>query len=551
MEVLYRVKFERFNTVFYKEHTNIPPSNPKSFLDDESVLVMNATEKHPLFTHKSSSTSEEDFEKNYGNPMCSVSVSRVTVVVEKNEDKVSAKLFLYEKNRSAGKVYFTKSSKMFFVTYKFSTNDVYNGQVINSFKKRKFVKWVRRNYFLSKPFKHFSVVLQNCISTYKDMNIDCNSVTIMGDVIKNFESQIPNFENNFPYDLDENLYKHYLKVRGIKYPDNFTVYHTSFFPLPNKRILKKAKNKLVDAFMISNQICGDKVRKILHVVDFINVNFFKQVTEFFGEKYIKNQDDNFIKNLFQFKSGYNIPAIDGISKKERDNSFMVFKEVLENRQNLGYSFIDHINMYNQIKKFESIKWKSTNIEEFNKEHLDWTEKYTNYTKGKYTRFYDEKFLSKLREPLLENYFPVPLTNSEEYVEESFRQSNCVKTYVDKCASFCISLRKDSPDGNDRATIEYIMNKKSDGVISFSRLQSLGRFNSKLNESWNNVLSVLDVKMDYLSRTTNFSTPKVKVEVYNTEFESDSEFSDYGLQWTSPFLKTITPNYLMNNFEHLF
>jgi len=559
MEVLYKIKLERFNTNFQYEYNDIITNHMIDNLDSinnifdlESYSKMNGTEKHPYFKHKETSTTQEDFEKNYGNPMCGVALSRLTVVVEKNEDKVSMKIFIYQKHRSPGKVYFVKASRMNFITYKFSTNDLYCGNLINSFKKRRYSKSVKRNYFISKPVNSFAITLQNQLTIFKNNNVNYNSVDIMTEVIKVFSNQIPNFSNDFQYSLDENLYKHYLKIRNIKYPDNFLTFFSSFFPLPNKRFLKKSKYKLVDTFMMVNKLTGDKIRKILHTSNFINMNFYKQTENFFGEKYLKNQDENIIKNIFETKNGYTIPTIDEISPKEKNNSFSVFKEIIgynkekelkNQNHHLMYSFIDHINLYNRLKLLEPVKWKSNNIKDFNVEHSDWTDKYSYYTKGIYTRYYTEEFLTKLKEPLLDNYYPVVLTTSSEYNEESFRQSNCVKTYVDKCHSFCLSLRKGSNESENRATIEYHIRKDINGLISLSRVQSLGKFNSRLNDEWNLVLQNLDIRVNFLLRTTKFETPKVKVEIGNRVVESDSDFSDtFGLIWSSPYMKLLNSDY---------
>jgi hypothetical protein len=551
MEVLYKIKFEKFNTVFHQEYTTIPVgrkiekhvgNNIFELKDDYSIVEM-GSEKHPLFKHKCTSTTEEDFEKNYGNPMCGVGVVRMTIVVERNEDKVAIKVFQYQKYRAPGRVYFTKSSKMMFVTYKFSTNELYSGSLINSFKKRKFRKSVRKNYFASKPISVLSVHIQNQLGMFKNTDNYLDSIDVIQNAVNSFLKEIPNFNNDFPYSVDENLYKHYLNLRNIKYPNNFPTYLNAFFPLPKKKLLEKSKYKLVDTFMLSNNLVGDKIRKILHTVEFINVNFYLQLEKLFGEKYLKNQDESIIKKIFENKNGYNIPVPDGFTDKERNNSFSVFKEILTNNDRLLYTFIDHIIMYNKLRLFESVRWRSTNIEKFKDEHNDWSDRYSHYTKGTYTRYYTEEFLNKLREPILGEYYPVVLTTSSEYNDESNKQSNCVKTYVDRCSSFCLSLRKGDTNGDERATIEYRIRRRDDGTLYFSRVQTLGRFNNRLSDEWNSPVENLDTRMDFLSKTIKIERPKVKVEIGNKSIESDSEFKEqYGLDWTSPYMRHIQPSY---------
>ena len=52
-------------------------------------------EKHPYFKYSRSEETKESFEKNYGNPMTKVETQRLTFVVERNEEKVSMKLFIF------------------------------------------------------------------------------------------------------------------------------------------------------------------------------------------------------------------------------------------------------------------------------------------------------------------------------------------------------------------------------------------------------------------------------------------------------------------------
>ena len=75
------------------------------------------------------------------------------------------------------------------------------------------------------------------------------------------------------------------------------------------------------------------------------------------------------------------------------------------------------------------------MESFREEHMDWADRYSHYTRGRYTRHYFKPFMDKVQESIdsVNNgvYYPVVLTTSLEYILESSLQSNCVKTYVNK------------------------------------------------------------------------------------------------------------------------
>jgi hypothetical protein len=116
-------------------------------------------------------------------------------------------------------------------------------------------------------------------------------------------------------------------------------------PLASKRVLKKCGYKLVESFMMNNKLTGDKIRRVLQSAEFINEKFYKQVEEFFGEKFLRHQSDEVLKSIFEFRHGYQIPSDDNLmSETEKKNAFEVFKSVISCMSNLQ-TFIDHINFY--------------------------------------------------------------------------------------------------------------------------------------------------------------------------------------------------------------
>jgi hypothetical protein len=332
-------------------------------------------------------------------------------------------------------------------------------------------------------------------------------------------------------------------MRDIKYPNNYPTF-ISLFPLPNKKILKKCKNKLVDSIMMVHKLKGDKIKKVLHISNYINIEFYKKVESFFGEDFIRHVKDNEIHTVINFKGGYSLPNLEyELSKAEVKNIFDIFITTL-NGVNNYHNFIDHVRFYNLIKKYENIKWKSFNISTFNKEHSEWTDKYDHYTKGTYTRFYGEQFTKVTTQVIKidgEDYYPVLLTSSNEYNMESTAQSNCVKTYIDRASAIIFSVRKGSIDSQERATIEYQIGLGFKDQLVFRRRQSLGRFNYSLDKKWDMVLNKLDENLN-LSKDY-FEKPKVRVEFGGGVIESESHFGEdnkSNFDWVSPYLKHIRP-----------
>jgi hypothetical protein len=566
MEVFFKRKYEKFNTVYHKDHNNLPVLvNEKTnegeidiWSGDLNVVTgrISGTAKHPMFDYLKSSNTEENFVKEFGNPMCTVHLERVTLVVEGDDTKVSIKLFQYMKHRDVGKPYFRKQSQVKFITYKFDKNDLFFGQITNGFKKKKYSSSVRRNFFASNPFASIEVAFHNVFSPYKKDSED-SAKEILSQALNVFVSKIPNIDVMSGYNWDEIFYLNFLKNRNIKVPNNCLVFrHT--IPLPSKRVLKKTGGKLLDSYMLNKGFNGDKLRKVLHEVSFINDQFYKQVENFFGEKFLKHQSTESLKNIFEFKSGYQMPGdIETLTDLEKKNAFKVFEGMIKSTQNIQ-TFIDHVNFYVMLKPLEDIKWKSYDSMTFRREHEDWTDRYSHYTKGSYTRYYDEDFIKGVEQPIYNvnsiEYHPVVLLNSHQYNSESSRQHNCVKTYIDKASSLIVSFRENDIDSDERATIEYMIMKSGEKGFKLKRVQTLGRFNKSLDAKWDLVIEELDNRINSLVEKS-FKLPKVKVDFKNQSIISESCFTSGNewrtVEWVSPFLKNgLRPNYYNNGLDNL-
>ena len=130
-----------------------------------------------------------------------------------------------------------------------------------------------------------------------------------------------------------------------------------------------------------------------------------------------------------------------------------------------------------------------------------------------------------------------LKNSEEYNEESIIQSNCVRTYVKRPESLIISLR-DVGNSNERVTIEYRI--KFDGkILELNRVQSLGRFNSRLDDYWNYPIKLLDDRIYNMVKDGLFTDLGVEVNFNNVKIKSGYKVNEVTISKVLPMNNDVS------------
>jgi len=537
-EVLYKNEYVRYESIKYKDYSPIDSlSNETS--NDEDVFQLhcsksNATQKHPLFLHDSTFKDEEAFLKNFGNPMWSVSKQYFMVVVEKEGDKVAIKTFEGFVHRRSGVQWFKKVKNMSFISVNVKTGDVYVGNMVNYHLKRKCKKRLRRNYFIGEPINIMMSNIKN------NLRIEDNG-TVAIDAISTFMNEIDRSDTFGDLTFSQRLFKFYLNKRGVKFPNNFYVFTDSWYGPNIKKCLKRNNNRMIDALMTHYKISGKQVKKALHNCEYLNLQVYRVAVEMFGYDWL-NQEDSLILSCLNFKNGITVPPDEFysyVSNEELKRVFKLFKQVVVNQILDSYTFYDHIRLYTELKSFgeTDLKWMSSDDSQskFREEHLDWSDKLEHYRNGTYTRIYPEYSYELIQTPITVDsnvYYPVLLDDSQNYNKESAQQSNCVKTYIGKCSSIIVSIRKGDIDSDERATIEYLITKHS-GNLNIERVQSLGRFNNKLEEEWNDILFKLDEVMLYYVKDERFDTVQIKKKCKNgVELNSTSDWNANGrLFWT--------------------
>jgi hypothetical protein len=481
------------------------------------------------FDVKDEHNTEEMFIEHYGNPFAYVEMTRRIITITKEGDKITFKMFWYNRRRRIASKWFKTNTQCKFITFNHKTNALYTGSLDNYHLKRNCRKRIKRTLFNSDPINKIRCWVRDSFSDEDKKTIDVP--TIVNQVVSVFVNSIPGTEKYPELLPEQKIYRRYLDAQGVKYPNNWFELIDAY-PQPKKKDLVKCDYKYVDALMKVHNLKGDKIKKSLHTVTkFVDANHFNSACKIFGEKFILNQPDDII-NLFLSAwdlgtlSG-NVTFFNSLSKSEKLNFFEIYKLYYRKLIN-SHTVNDHIRFYNFLKNLEPVKWKSKTHDEFTQEHYDWSEKYNHYTNGDFTRIYNPTFVEKVNEVILTKdgpYFPEVLTTSKRYNNESFFQNNCVKTYVKRINSLLISLRRGEGDTEERASIEYdivpLVWSNGDFNFKLNRVQTLGKFNHRLDSSWDDVLVKLDERISVMEYEKLFDTLQIE-----GEFGGRKVFSDY-------------------------
>jgi len=547
-EVLFKKEFVSYETIEHESYSEFPYVKrmiQSQTLNFELEDGPEPTKKHPLFIYKKTNKTEEEFVTRFADQLYSVTRNNVTIVVERDGDKVAIKLFWGYKHRRPGVVWFKTIKHVEFISVNTKTGDVYVGGIDNYHLKRKSKKRINRNYFIGEPLNNLSLSIRNCIRRVdSNLDVDCTQ-----EALEVFIQTIDPIDNFGVLTNNQRLFKFYLNKRGVKFPNNFHIYTNEWFGPEIKKILKKTDNRMVDAVMVRNELSGKQIKKALHNCEGLNLPMLTLARNMFNDDWV-NQDYELILGCLNSNINYYPLPVDFkefVTNEELKRVFKLFRHVVIHGTLDAHTFYDHMRFYCDLKLYEpNIKWMSSDDDksDFRGEHLDWVDKIQSYREGTYYRKYPDYSYRVISEPIEhggEVYYPVLLDNSKSYNQESAIQSNCVKTYIGKCGSMIVSLRQGGVDSDVRATVEY---KLSQALVSktiyVDRVQSLGRFNKKLTEEWDDVLFKLDGRMLYYVKDEKFDTVKIKkVHKSGLELESTSYWRDDGrLVWDKDKIENI-------------
>lgn len=519
----------------------------------ENVDRHSSKSKYGYFKFKKQENiSDEDVRKYYADKTKTLTIIHAIVEVVQDGDKVSIRFKYTTRTRQKGGQYFKITRTNSFVTYNIRTKNFYFGRIAK--KNKKLVsKKIRCNQFKNPVLTELKLTIRRTFNhlmtktgDWKDMISTRTEHGSYGDevayrALEQFAYAIFN-KNLILFDyksnhLENQLYKLYLQDNNISFPD--TVGQYSVIQIPKSKMLKEGN--IVNCFMNENNIKGRHARTILNQNKDIDFHTLNEVYHNFGVDYFNMIRKSFFSRSTEgmYNAWFNMIDVKvncriyGLNKSDKKRIVNLINE----SPDIDWGLIkNHLYMINELKKFgEDFKMNFTNRHDFNHEHYNITELLEKFKEGKVTRIYNEEFIREVEEPIYGfhiDYYPVVLTSSLQYNEESKTQSNCVRTYVEYPECFIISLREGSWYGNVRATIEYKITKKS-----LDRVQTRGRFNANLNEIWDIPIEILDNRIEMLFKKGKFDLPKLI-----KEFSNGKVIERYALFVDDDEMKSIYPRW---------
>jgi hypothetical protein len=320
---------------------------------------------------------------------------------------------------------------------------------------------------------------------------------------------------------------------------------------------------LVSYVMSLLQLKGDNIRKILNFntnIDFndlmslfkiLGVDYFNKITNtsIFSNNSLAS--NNYFWNYYIDEIPKQIERFDlKITNTEKNNIVHIINSFKYHEQLT--SLFDHLEFKSKLNNYgENVKIRAKTYDQFVDEHDEWSKMVKSYQNGVVERNYGEnaKNVEKVIEHNGVSYYPVLLTTTTDYDNESTIQHNCVRTYSEKAHCIIISLRKNSSDSKERLTIEYAINKGG-----LNRVQTKARFNQIPNEEWNGVLQLLDDNVKECWNKVEINLPEIKKTFRNSKvitaratYPKDNKTYFLVPVWDNPAVEQFrTFNYLFDD-----
>ena len=467
----------------------------------------------------------------------SAMVSRVTVALEKNEDKIKLSLFRFSKQRRVGHKYFSKRSDDLHITFNTTTKNFFITD--SRFLNRKRSTVTTKNDFMKIISVLNPLSTKGLLSTdgYREnqqqKDIDNEELILfMKQIEKTLQKElkVKNDLSYFGEGMGKLLMDWFVKVRKIKVPNDYYYYLSRHYP--GIRKLNKFKMNLGRAILDNKNLVGKYYIKLINTHGGYNLNDLVMLKITFGENHTKLIPKNFLKisaNSSDSKQNLEANPIDHINSlksREKLNLIKVIKEV-DDPFFISQIF-DHIYAKKRLNGLGLEKnINCTTLNQFNQEHQNWAELINLCERNEETTYhYQNNFINEMEKNMIvkENTYKVKVLDSDlEYFNEGQVQSHCVRTYLSRYDSIVVSVRQESLNSVNRMTCEF---KHGELNISQTRM----KHNKLPVGDWLEVTEKLEVRYkEFCLRNT---LEKPKIEIYNriTNMKYDGYKSDRGVTY---------------------
>ena len=472
--------------------------------------------------HKIKTIDEQEWKDKAFNTFFSSWLNRVTVVVEKTEDKLKLSIFKYGKSRLVGHRYFKKVTNAIHLTFNIVTKNFFitssnfinrrnnTSTVKNSYRKLcETINTINVTNIFSKivtledatPIGYEALVgSRNFIDNdneYGDMAKD-----IINILCEELDVEV-NRDNAFGIVLGEIASNWYIKVRDIKVPNkHFNLMRDHY---PGIRKLKRFDMNLVNTILHYKGLKGKFYKKLLNDGHTYNLTDLILLNNMVGEKRIKSINKGVLRlTNHSYDDKYPVEPDDrmitytnDLTDMERINIFKLINNLPKSdTKNFLGLMIDHLIIKEKLTKYgANVKVRCRNLKTFNIEHQEWSNMVHMYNSAEETRYYYEDSVLGIIEKDVDingHIYNVSLLKTDmEYYEEGKIQNHCVGTYVDSYNSMVLSVRA-SEDVRNRMTMEFTYGH--DKSKKTKLIQSRMRFNKDPEGVWEELVGVINTRV---------------------------------------------------------
>lgn len=468
---------------------------------------------------------KEVFYTLYKEPVVLTKISLFWELID-DDDVIKLKMSIFNENKRIESVYFRKDIVTLVFIYKKKTGLFYFGEYTKPFRKKKMVGTIKTFPTLCKTDKLIGElrllfrILQS--SDWKNSQFVKDYVAEYKEVLEQYQNKVLDFVG-YPREkmnIRDFVFLLKLKKYEVKIPNNWRTFSHMFL---ERNDVKLNDYNLVDCFLMRGKkhesIYTKKYKKFFNTTDIspldainikVNLRFLKSLV---GSDYFKEYDLNVLKGILNGHLFFNRQFPQHVTNQDRLNIHRYILAYLETGNCSLNSLIDHLEYIHQLheRTGSSPRFIFKSLEQFENEHYELSNMIYKLRNGHMVRNYDPEF-EKLFSNNFDGFEVRLLKDSDEYVEESNHQRNCVKTYTNLKDCFILSLR-----GNDkkRITIEYT--KKGNGVI---RKQTYGFANSQVDFNiYGKALSMLDNTIEkYFKKNDDFQYDMITKTIINEFYQ---------------------------------